>query len=330
MLEMLDYDKDEIIGLHWSKFISPGYHTIVENEDRNRARGIKSQYEVSILSKKGIEIPVFFSTSPIYDEENFKGILASITDISDIKNRDEEKLQKMLNYKIERGNVYLVGEKQLDKGREVFLELLQAGFKGLVITRTPPSNLSEIYGEETPVFWLSEKQLDEMTLPPNFMIIEKTVEKFLERDMVILFDRMDYLILKNGFKKTMEFIQLLSELLYIQKSVMLISLDPEILEPNDLRWLEKEAKEVKLKEAPDFPEDLYEILEFVNDQNKSSVKPAHKDIEKELNISRTTASKRIQKIVQLGLISNRKDGTSKVLIITEKGRQLASTISSYR
>ncbi|MEE9594081.1 MAG: hypothetical protein V3V92_01645, partial [Candidatus Hydrothermarchaeales archaeon] len=68
------------------------------------------------------------------------------------------------------------------------------------------------------------------------------------------------------------------------------------------------------------PEDLYEILEFVNEQNKIGKKPAHRDIEKKFNISRTTARKRINTLKHLEAIMDRKNGKYKVLVLTEKGK----------
>ncbi|MFQ5816007.1 MAG: DUF835 domain-containing protein [Candidatus Hydrothermarchaeaceae archaeon] len=67
-----------------------------------------------------------------------------------------------------------------------------------------------------PIVWLGEKRYDKSTMPLNFFI-EKTIENYLHWDRVVLIERLDYLILKNGFEKTMEFVQRLCELFFINK-----------------------------------------------------------------------------------------------------------------
>lgn len=320
MVEMLGYSKDELLGMHWSSFVAPDYRKNVEKETMKRPEGVKSRYEAVLVSKSGREIPVVISATPVFENSDFKGVLAVITDISDIKRGDEERIQKMMRYRVERGNAYLLKEKKLEKGKEVFLDLLNCGFKGLIITRTSPIKVKEMCGAEVPVVWLSEKRYDKMTIPPNFFLIETTIENYLDRNRAVLLDRLDYLILKNGFEKTMEFIQRLSELFFINKGILILSLDPEILSENELMLLEKEAAEVKPKHEPEFPEDLYEILEFVHGENKVGKKPAHKDVEKKFKITRTTARKRINRLKHLGLIEDSKWGKYKVLKLTENGR----------
>jgi len=320
MSEMLGFSNGELIGAKWSKFVATEFHKRVEKKTRGTAEEMKIKYEVVFISQRGDKIPVLVSPTPMFENGSLKGILSVFTDISDIKQADERLIEKMMKYKIEKGNVYHAKEKKLEKGKDVFQDLMKCSFNGLVVTRTPPSKTKEAYGEDVPIIWLSEKRFDKMTVPPNFLIIEKTIENYLDHNLVVLFDRLDYLILKNGFEKTMEFIQRLSELVYIHQSILIISLDPEILEKNELLLLEKEVVEVKLKHEPDFPEDLYEILEFVYEENKRGKKPARKDIEKKFTISRTTARKRINKLKHLELVMDKEWGKYKILVLTDKGK----------
>lgn len=320
MTEMLGYDRDELLGMHWSAFVAPDYRKRMERIMEKMSDGAKSRNEAVLISKDGREIPVVISTTPMFENESFKGALAVITDISEIKREEEEMIKRVIKYRVEKGNTYLVKEKELEKGLDVLKDLLNAGYKGLIITRTPPTKMKSMVDVDLPVVWLSEKRYDKMTIPPNFFLIEKTIENYLDRDRVVLLDRLDYLILKNGFKKTMEFIQRLCETFFIHKAILILSMDPQILDDKEMRLLDKEVGEIKPKHEADFPEDLYEILEYVYEQNTVGKKPAHKDIENKFNITRTTARKRINRLKHLGLLEDKKWGKYKILKVTDRGK----------
>ncbi len=320
MAEMLGYEKDEISGRPWSRFIATDYQRKVGKETAKNLAGEKSKYEAVLISKDGKETSVIISATPMYEEGAISGLLSVITDISGLKAADDTAMQKMMKYRVDRGNVYLVQETEPEKSKSVLLDLLECGFDGLVISRTPPTKVKDAFDVDVPVIWLSEKRYDSMTTPPNFLLIEKTIENYLDRNRVVLLDRLDYLILKNGFSETLEFVQKLSELFFINKGILILSVDPGILDERQLRILAKEVLEVKLKHEPDFPEDLYEILEFVYEQNKIGEKPSHKNVEQKFGITQTTARKRINKLRHRELLEDRKLGRFKVLRLTEKAR----------
>jgi PAS domain S-box-containing protein len=320
MIEMLGYTRDELLGRHLSAFVAPDYSKKIELMKEKMSDGRRSRYEAVMMSKKGKEIPVVISTTPMFEKGVFKGGLAVITDISAIKKEEDEMSRRVMKYRVSRGNAYLVKEKELEKGLDVLSDLLNAGYNGLIITRTPPTKMKDMCAEDVPVVWLSEKRYDKMTIPPNFFLIEKTIENYLNRNRVVLLDRLDYLILKNGFKKTMEFIQRLCEMFFINKAILILSMDPKILDEKERRLLDKEVAELRLKHEAEFPEDLYEILEYVFRQNSIGKKPAHKEIENKFGITRTTARKRINRLKALGLIEDRKWGKYKILKITERGK----------
>jgi predicted transcriptional regulator len=145
------------------------------------------------------------------------------------------------------------------------------------------------------------------------------LENLLSINKAILLDRLDYLISKNGFDETLLLIQKLNDLFYVERGVLLISLDPQTLGSRELRLLEKETKGVRLKKAPVFPEDLREILKFIYGMNKAGEKPPYKEVVKKFNVTRTTARKKIRELKARGLITEAKKGRSKVLELTPEG-----------
>ena len=59
---------------------------------------------------------------------------------------------------------------------------------------------------------------------------------------------LDYVIIKNGFDKIFEFIRRLKEIYYIlKKGIVLLSLDPGILDKRQIKLLGKECNTIKFK-----------------------------------------------------------------------------------
>lgn len=322
-LEMLGYAKEELQGMHWSNFVAPGYYQKVEEETRERNKGIKSRYEAVLISKSGEECPVITSATPIFENQEFKGVLSVITDISVIKKTEKEKAWwKMLRYNVRGGNTYLVKEKKLERGMDVFTDLTNSGLRGLIITRTYPEETREMCKTEVPIMWLSTEKKGEMALSPEFPLIGKAIEDFAVRDSVVMFDGLGYLIAQNGFGDALGFIQMLSDMFYIRKSVLIISIDPDTLTNQEICLLEKETKELKLKDEPDLPEDLREVLEFVYRENRDGRKPSYSEVGKYFDIVRSTTRRRIKRLKDRGLLVDKAKGRYKVLELTEKGGTL--------
>ncbi len=322
-MKMLGYAKEELLGMHWSNLIAPGYRKKVEEETKKRPEGTKSEYEAVLVSKEGDEIPVIISTTPMFENGgDFKGVLSVITDISVIKNAEKEKMWKKLKYKMDRGNTYLIKEKKLDKGMDIFHDFTNAGFSGLIITRTHLEEIREMCKTEVPIMWLSTEKKGEMALSPEFPLIGKAIEDFAVRDSVVMLDGLGYLIAQNGFGDALGFIQMLSDMFYIRKSVLIISIDPDTLTNQEICLLEKETKELKLKDEPDLPEDLREVLEFVYRENRDGRKPSYSEVGKYFDIVRSTTRRRIKRLKDRGLLVDKAKGRYKVLELTEKGGTL--------
>ncbi len=227
-----------------------------------------------------------------------------------------------LKYRIREGCVYLVKEKKLDRGADVFLDLLNSGYKGMIVSRTTPDEIKEFCKIEVPILWLSEDVSDERAVYPELRSLEKTITDYATKDRVVLLDRLDYLIVRASFKEVLGFIQRLRELFYLGKGVLIISMDPDTLGPQEYSLLEKETSEVKLRVEPDMPLDLWGILEFVHQQNIQGKKPSQKVIVEKFGVTRTTTRKRIKRLCDMGLMMYSKNGRYKIWELTESGTAL--------
>jgi uncharacterized membrane protein len=132
------------------------------------------------------------------------------------------------------------------------------------------------------------------------------------------------LVLKNGFKETLFFVQRLRESSYLTGNVIILSVDPATLSAREVRLLEKEGREVEPQVLVRLPEDLLEILRFIYEHNALGSKPNYTDIRRELGMSKPTVGKRIKILVNTGYVSENVRGSSKVLELTQKGMRMFS------
>ncbi|MFQ5706187.1 MAG: PAS domain S-box protein, partial [bacterium] len=90
--KMLGYSKDELVGEHWSKIIAPREFQKIVKESERRRKGEKSRYESCFVCKDGTELPVLVSSTPLFDRGEFRGVLSAITDISERKRGEEDRI----------------------------------------------------------------------------------------------------------------------------------------------------------------------------------------------------------------------------------------------
>jgi predicted transcriptional regulator len=224
---------------------------------------------------------------------------------------------------IERGVAYLAREETPTNGFEVFLDLLSKGYRGLLILRTHPDEVRKEYDIDVPILWMSRLQVGDNAVYPNVQVIEQMIEEFLESrgDHVILIERLDYLISQQGFDKTLQFIQKLSSLVYITKSVAIVHIDPLTIEERELMLIEKETKEFKEK-PQELEEELAEMLLYIFEKNRRGRKPNLTEISQDLGLSRNTAKKRMNMLRLRTLIVLKKKGREKVVEITRLGEDV--------
>ncbi|MBI2846057.1 MAG: diguanylate cyclase [Chloroflexi bacterium] len=91
--EMLGYIPGELVGRHWRELVPADYLPIVEKEYAKRPKGVSSRYESMLLGKGGRRIPVIISSRPLFEKNEFSGVLVVLTDITERK-RAEESLQE--------------------------------------------------------------------------------------------------------------------------------------------------------------------------------------------------------------------------------------------
>jgi PAS domain S-box-containing protein len=282
--------------------------------------GLVKKHKLYRTTKSSI-VYLDISITPLVPEDGYtKGYLVQVHDVTDRKRMETEMKRRLMRYALEEGNLYLITEAVPNLSIEAFNDLLKVSYHGLVISRTPKEKLKITFEGGVDFLWLSESGGDN-AFPPNLEKIQAKIED-LSRGRAVMIDRLDYLIFKNGFERSLLFVQHLRDLAYLSNNIILMAIDPSTLSTQELRLLEKEALEVNPKFKIKLPEDLLETLKFVYKKNGLGVKPSRTAMCGELGISYPTVRKRIRQLVSSGYLMDIASGNRRVLEMTEKGRSL--------
>jgi PAS domain S-box-containing protein len=88
--ELLGYKPQELVGQPWEMIADPGHAAQVASETAKRAQGVVGQYETLLRTRTGAPVPVLASARPLYEEDRFSGVLSVFTDITALKQAEEE------------------------------------------------------------------------------------------------------------------------------------------------------------------------------------------------------------------------------------------------
>lgn len=256
-------------------------------------------------------------TGDVADTNHFQLLFM---DITERKLAEEEMKRRLMKFRLEEGNFYLIKESTPTLSIEAFKDLQQIGYQGVLISRALREELSSDITESFEYHWLAEKD-SPFTMKPTADVI---IERFeaLGRRHVVLIDRLDYLIFKIGFKKALSLVQYLREMIYLKGSIVILSIDPQTMKREDLRLLEKETKQVEPLHKNILSDELFNILKFIYRQNTLGIKPSYSAVGKELTITKPTVRKRIGDLIATGYIREDIKGRNKAVELTERGRQL--------
>ena len=225
--------------------------------------------------------------------------------------------QELIKFKIEDQNIYLIKEADPLLSREIFLDMVRIGYSGWILSRTPEIEYRKGLDGDYNYFWLAEANLEEEFTS----LFHKIIHLFetLPPKNIVLIERLDFLISKYGFDKTLVFIYKIREVAIFLNLVILLSVDDQIISENQIKAIEKETKDVLPKVIAKIPLHLLEILRFVYKRNNIGSQPSYTQVVYELGISRPTARKRIKQLTAIGYLKENQKGRTKVLELTLRG-----------
>jgi PAS domain S-box-containing protein len=313
------YSREELQGKSIEKFLPESQLTRLNHasERLSNQENIEG-LELEILGKKKSTIFLEVNATPVLKNGKVIGYQGIARDITERKHSMEEMKRRLMKFKLEQGKVYLIGETSNVISREVLVDLQKVGYTGLVISRNYESQTKANFGTGFKFLWLSENGMKN-AIKPTLKKIFNRISK-ISHKKVIYINRLDYLISKHGFNKILSFIQNLNDLAIFANHIIILSIDPLILNSKEQKLLEKETIEIEPMSKPKLPEDLLSVLRFVYEQNISGSKPTYSNIEHELHVCKPTMRKRIRQLISNGYLINNKNGRSKIVEITERGK----------
>lgn len=318
LTEMGGYDLEELIDTHFSEYIHPDEISKALDRYKKRMSGesVPAVYEMILKNRDGEKLFVEVNAG-ITTYQGRPADLVLLRDITERKHIEEKLRRQLMKFKLEDGYLYLVNEARPAISLEAIKDLMKVGYSAHIISRTPKEEFKKSVKDNFEFLWLGEKNGDETT-----SLSEKDVEQKLDnlsRKSAVLIDRLDYLIFKRGFDKTLSFIHRLRDIAYFNELVIVLSINPETLSEKELKLLRMETNEVETQHMVKLPEDLLEVLRYVYQQNNRGVKPIYTDICNDLGISKPTVMSRVRQLSSKGYVTSNVKGRSKVVELTEKG-----------
>jgi hypothetical protein len=156
------------------------------------------------------------------------------------------------------GDSYLIEETFHDRGRtyEVYMDLLDRGFKGICITRTEPTKLRQRYllPPESPVYWLTQDRKEEFDIKPAPEYLMVNIKNFIDANKdepgIIMLDGLEYLITFQGdqFDSYLKVMRRISDLISQSKLILLIPYDPDAIPTDRVALFRRSGIEVITRE----------------------------------------------------------------------------------
>jgi PAS domain S-box-containing protein len=318
--ETMGYSRDELYSkdFNFMNLIAPEFRDLVQKNFRKHSTGEEIRpYEYNLLTKDGREIFAIHTTKLI-EYEGEQAILGIVTDITERKKSELAMRKRLMKFRLEDGNTYLIKERDSSLSVETIKDLVRVGYRGIIISRDPMAK-KKAYGTGVEFIWLTE-QPREIALRDGLKGLEKKINT-LPNNSFVLIERLDYLISKYGFNKTLSVIHRIRELAFLRQSIFVLSIDPATIKKERLRQIEKECKDVE-RMVEKLHEDLHEILRTIYSQENVGLQLSYSGLGNLIGKSKPTVRKNIKQLIYLGYVVEEKHGKKKIIELTEKGRGL--------
>jgi len=166
-----------------------------------------------------------------------------------IKAVAEKRSYAKIRHRLDEGKTYLVNEERPTKSNEIFVDLVTHGINGLYITRQNPEQIRKAYDlERTPIIWLTREKTEEKSIEPTDLVeLSHTMKEFIKEvgESVIMLDGLEYLIVQNGYKELLQFMQSLKDSISMSSSRLVVPLDPSTIDTQQLHLLKREMNVLK-------------------------------------------------------------------------------------
>lgn len=161
----------------------------------------------------------------------------------------ETRKEIMKDVKAVPGHCYLIEEERPMYSNVLLSRKMDEGVAGLVITRMNPKRIRDEFKVPPEILWLTDKEsVQEKTVPPSLEMLIHVIQEFMaseEKSMVIL-DGIQYLVSSTNFESTLRFLRSLIDEISESNAILVISLSPETMKPQEVSILEREMEVLNL------------------------------------------------------------------------------------
>jgi hypothetical protein len=157
---------------------------------------------------------------------------------------EEEKMTFIDIEKLKWGGTHLIKSETTDEQYKLIEQAVDTGHPSICFTRDFPKKLRDKFNfGDTRVFWLSNIGKKDTIKPKNLEKLSLSIEQFLSKDEngVILLSGIEYLITNNSFITVLRLIQSMRDQVAVANSILIIPVNPSILEGSQLKLLEREV-----------------------------------------------------------------------------------------
>jgi isoleucyl-tRNA synthetase len=151
--------------------------------------------------------------------------------------------EEEIKVELKQSFTYLIPEERSEESYFLLKKMINTGMAGFCVTRTYPDKVREKYQlGATPILWLSNVAKEDTVRPKDLEKLSLSLEEFLTRKGgVVLLDGIEYLITNNNFITVLKLIQSLRDLVAINRSILLLSVNPSTLETPQINLLRREV-----------------------------------------------------------------------------------------
>ena len=271
--------------------------------------------DLVIITKNSVKKILRVSGSSIKEKQG-SGVLFIGRDIT----REME-----IHGKLIAGNSYLIPEKSNAVSVDLLVDLATSGYTGYLITRMDPDSIKSVVSSANiQIYHLGQDRgqgYDKITdLRMLLQKIKDVCEK--KKKAVILLERLDYLITKFSFEKVMDVLYEINDHITKNKCLLLLRIDPATFEKTQIALIENELQLLPSQkiEGLTIEDDVYDILRFIYEQNQNNAIVPIKKIMGRFKLAYSTVAKRLQVIETKGLIFTKKQGKTRTVTISDKGK----------
>jgi predicted transcriptional regulator len=183
------------------------------------------------------------------------------------------------------------------------------------------------------VMFIGKQAIDKLPTIQTITDFSSAIKEFISNTTrgIVLIDGLHYFITRFSFDEVVEALYEINEHVYGSTCIILLYLNPEIVSLDHIAILKSEFEPMPSKKVEDIKisDELSEILFYIKEESEKNSLVSLKKIISRFDIVYYTATKRVNQLIDEGLVFTKKYGKSRVVHLTEKAKSLLEKHESF-